>query len=588
MVDSILTPDSSTCEEPQALAEVQHFAVENYLSELETENQKGIARENLGVYGQQDVYTQVEVDNNISKAVGDALRFVLAADDPHQILPKVTNLLKDYVRRDGTIPFTAPQKGVTPVLDDHLATKGYVLSTQDSHLKKTDPHNVMGLVNETLKQYALAKNVYNKSEVYSKEAVDKLVKPYIKSDGTTPFTAPQSGVTPVIDQHLATKRYVDNVLFKHNVESDPHSFLSILNQRLANYYKTTETYSKAETYSRAQIDQVVGNLVTDAAVQVIREHVNQYDPHGILPEVYSQHYVKRDGSVPFISIQKGIAGIESDDLATVGQINIVKEELQEKLEKVQPVWLTSGPVLTTVGYVEDNTSLPRELTLQEIMDAIFYGKTIEVVAPEIAVVGSSVEVSMHIRGNATISSAELYQNDKLIGTFERGDFLDWVKTVESEPILVNTTFSFKVTYDNGVVQTATCVTKVAYGIFVGAVSIGCMPGDLSYSAMLELSEMGTNAMYSYGENVEIIKHKFDFESPRDPKKLVLAIPSSYNQLDYMHTASQHFGTGAFMIEEVPVIVPGVPNPVYFTYYMYKEPLVAFGSEVTFKLSKHVE
>jgi hypothetical protein len=70
--------------------------------------------------------------------------------------------------------------------------------------------------------------------------------------------------------------------------------------------------------------------------------------------------------------------------------------------------LTSGPVLTTVGYVEDNASLPRELTLQEIMDAIFYGKTIEVVAPEIAVVGSSVEVSMHIRGNATISSAELY------------------------------------------------------------------------------------------------------------------------------------------------------------------------------------
>jgi hypothetical protein len=43
-----------------------------------------------------------------------------------------------------------------------------------------------------------------------------------------------------------------------------------------------------------------------------------------------------------------------------------------------------------------------------------------------------------------------------------------------------------------------------------------------------------------------------------------------------------------MIEEVPVIVPGVPNPVDFTYYMYKEPLVAFGSEVTFKLSKHVE
>ena len=588
MVDSILTPETSTCDVPTVVSEQQYFAVDNYFAELETDAQKGIARENLGVYGKQDLYTQVEVDNSISKAVGDAVRNLLATDDPHQVLPKVANLLKDYVRIDGTTPFTAPQVGVDPVTDNHLTTKKYVQGIYENHLKRKDPHRVMDLVNEVLKQYVLNKDVYGKSEIYTKSQTDKLIKPFVKTDGTTPFTAPQSGVTPIVDQHLTTKRYVDNVMFKHNVEADPHGFLTILNQRLSNYYKTTETYSKAETYSRAQIDQVINTLVCDAAYQAVKEHVNQFDPHQILPEIYNEHYVKRDGSVPFTNIQKGIDGIEYNDLATVGQINIVKEELEGQISRVQPIWITSGPVQTTVGFVEDETSLPTKLTLQEIMDAIFYGKTIDVTAPAVAVVGTTVQVSMHIRGNAMITGAELYQDDKLLGTFERGDFLDWVKVVESKPILKNTTFTFKVTYDNGIEKTISCVTNVAYGIFVGAVPKGCMPGDLRYDCMLEIAEDDpvNNVMLTYGEDVTTIKHKFDFVSPSDPKKITLGIPSEYNQLDYMHTASQHFGLGAFNIEVVPVAIPGLTEPILYTYYMYKEPLAAFGSEVTFKLSGH--
>lgn len=586
MVDSILTPENSTCDIPTVMSEQQYFVIDNYFSELETNAQKGIARENLGVYGKQDLYTQVEVDNSISKAVGDAIKNLLATDDPHQILPKVANLLKDYVRIDGTTPFTAPQVGVDPVTDNHLTTKKYVQGIYENHLKRKDPHGVMDLVNEVLKQYVLSKDVYGKSEIYTKSQTDKLIKPFVKTDGTTPFIAPQSGVTPIVDQHLATKRYVDNVMFKHNVEADPHGFLTVLNQRLSNYYKTTETYSKAETYSRAQIDKVINTLVCDAAYQAIKEHVNQFDPHQILPEIYNQHYVKRDGSVPFTSIQKGIEGIEDNDLATVGQINRAVSKLSNQFNNLQATWVTSGPIQTTVGFMEDEGEVPPVITFQEAMDAIFYGKVIDVKSPDTIAVGTSAKVTMYIRGNSLIKDAKLYQNEKLIGTYTIEDFLNWEVTINSEPILNNTVFTFIVTYVNEQVQNVSAMTKVSYGAFVGNVPKMCMPGDLNYKTMIDLVNLGQATIYSVNEDVNTIIHNFNFVSPNNPQKLVLALPAEYNQLDYMHTASQHFSKDAFYTEDIPVIIPGISEPILFTYYVYNEPLVAFNSEVIFKLSKH--
>lgn len=586
MVDSILTPETSTCDIPTVMSEQQYFVVDNYFAELETEAQKGIARENLGVYGKQDLYTQVEVDNNIGKVVNDAIKELLAADDPHQILPKVANLLKDYVRLDGTTPFTAPQSGVDPVKDNHLTTKKYVLGLYENHLNRTDPHNVMDLVIEVLKQYTLKKDIYGKSELYTKSETNKLIKPFVKTDGTTPFVAPQGGVTPIADQHLTTKRYVDNLIFKHNIDTDPHGLLTILNQRLSNYYKTTETYSKAETYSRAQIDKVINTLVVDAANQSVKEHLRQFDPHNVLAEVYNKHYVKRDGSVPFTGIQKGIEGIEEDDLATVGQINRLERQLFDKFNNLQATWVTSGPVQTTVGFVEDESSVPQVMTFQEIMDAIFYGKVIDIKAPNTVAVGTSAEVTMYIRGNAMIEKAELYQNEVLIGTYDRENFLDWSLTVTSKPIVNNTTFTFIVTYINGQTQNINTVTNVSYGVFIGNVPKMCMPGDLQYHVMLDIVNSGNAAMYPVGSDVTSIEHTFNFISPNNPQKLVLAIPAEYNQLDYMHTVSQHFSRDAFNIETIPVMVPGIEEPILFTYYMYNESLVAFNSEVIFKLSKH--
>lgn len=55
--------------------------------------------------------------------------------------------------------------------------------------------------------------------------------------------------------------------------------------------------------------------------------------------------------------QKGVDAVEDDELVTKRQLDasIVEE----------PVWITSGPVQTTVGFVEDETDPGEKLNLQE-------------------------------------------------------------------------------------------------------------------------------------------------------------------------------------------------------------------------------
>jgi hypothetical protein len=84
-------------------------------------------------------------------------------------------------------------------MGNHLTTKSFVMDLLNNHIKQTDPHEVMNIVLDYLKQYALKTNVYGRSEVYNKREVDNIAKPFVKTDGTTPFMAPQSGVTPKTD-----------------------------------------------------------------------------------------------------------------------------------------------------------------------------------------------------------------------------------------------------------------------------------------------------------------------------------------------------------------------------------------------------
>lgn len=580
--NSILTPGGSgnECINPvnEQIDTSQFLKVDYRLGEFESESDKQIARINLGAAGINDVYDKTSADLKTLEAVKTSMDTHLATEDPHNIIPTIESKLEGFVKEDGTTPFLAPQTGVDPLTDFHLTTKRFVTALMDSHLAKTDPHNIIPLVEEILKVYVTTDQIYRKVELYTREQVDDLIKNFVRRDGTTAFLKPQLGVTPVADGHLSTKKYVDDVMFKHLVDADPHGFVTLLNQRLNNYFRKTETYSRADTYSRAQIDAIINQLVIDAARGAIEEHINQYDPHGTLKEIYSKHYVPRDGSVPFTAPQKGVDAVEDDELVTKRQLDssIVEE----------PVWITSGPVQTTVGFVEDETDPGEKLNLQEVMDAIFYGKSVDVKAPAYALLGSIVDVELFVRGSTgVISYAELWQNDELIGTYTKDDFELGQLTVKSLPINEETTFTFKVFYPNGTYLEASCTTKVAYDIFVGILPKWYAASNVNYDYLLQLvqSDPENNSIDSSGDLVSEIKHKYNFSSPKELKQIFVAMPKEYPDLVQMTTPSQQFGLESFdIISDIPFEIPGLSNSKIYKIYVFKESLVTLNLEVTFK------
>lgn len=151
---------------------------------------------------------------------------------------EVNNLLKSYVKQDGSTPFRAAQLGIDPTVDSHLATKRYADKILYNHMIEVDPHHFITILNQRLAAYAKLNSVYTKSETYSRTQIDSIINQvvqdfvalaitgyqnqvnnqistikseYVKKDGTTPFTAPQSGVEATDDSHLVTLSQLNTV-----------------------------------------------------------------------------------------------------------------------------------------------------------------------------------------------------------------------------------------------------------------------------------------------------------------------------------------------------------------------------------------
>ena len=281
----------------------------------------------------QDAETMM--DEKIKAAINSHVKDV----DPHDILTQVTEILKGYVKADGSIPFTAPVSGKAPQAASDFATREYVDTALGAHERDMDdPHQTMVKVKEELTKYALSDDVYPKSQTYTQAEMDTMIKNVVKSDGTTPFKVPQKGVYPKSSADLSTKAYVDDVMNAHKSDSDAHGFITTLENRLKNYYTKSEVIPANETYTRAQIDSKIESLMTPVIDSAINKHIMADDPHGTLAAVRMMNYVKADGSVPFTARQKGVAGVEQNDLATIGDIdfrvNGLKQEVEESTDSM--------------------------------------------------------------------------------------------------------------------------------------------------------------------------------------------------------------------------------------------------------------
>lgn len=588
MANTILTPGEENIEQTPVEKVTPYLEKDNYLSEFQTDGEKAVARENLDVYSKDSVYNKTESDILLDKVIKQAFDKYLNMEDPHGILPTVREMIEGVVKNDGTTPFLAPQKGVDPVQDFHLTTKRFVTKLLKEHADAEDPHRILPEVEDMLEQYVKQSQVYFKNQLYTKNEIDQQSNKYLKGDGTTPFTKPQIGADPQIDSHLSTKRYVDQVMYKHLVDVDPHGFISILNKRLASYSKANNVYDKTQTYSRVQIDSIVRSLVADAAKEVIVDHLNEFDPHNILAEVRKFKFVKQDGTTPFKSPQKGVDAVDPQDLVTLHQVEEKVQEVEQVVSKIpEPIWITSGPVESTVGHVEDNTPVPETMTLQEIMDAIFYGKGICLEVPEYVIITKSCEVTMCIHGSTgLIQYAELYQNGKLIYTFKKEDFENGCVTVDSLPLMEDAEFTFKVYYTNGSVHEETKVVSCYVPVFVGLLPKWKFANTITMDYLIELCKEDTEGtqnrfLNDKGRDVESFTFEYIFQDPKLRHPFVV-MPAGYPNLESMVTSSQNFGIEAFdVIDMIPLTIPGVEDDIIFKVYVYRQALSNLNQKVTF-------
>ncbi len=606
MANTILTPGEENIEQTPIEETTSYLEKDNYLSEFQTEEEKAVVRENLNVYSKDSVYNRTESDTLLDRIIKEAFDQYLNMEDPHGILPTVEEMIEGVVRNDGSTPFLAPQRGVDPVQDFHLVTKRFVTKLLKEHVDAEDPHRILPEVEDMLEQYVKQSQVYFKNQLYTKNEIDQQSSQYIKKDGTTPFTKAQIGADPQIDSHLATKRYVDATIYRHLVDVDPHGFISILNKRLASYAKAANVFSKSQTYSRVQIDSIVRSLVHDAAKEAILDHLNEFDPHNILAEVRKFKFVKQDGSIPFRNPQKGVDAVDPQDLVTLHQVEEKVTETREAINNIpDPVWKPSGPVETTVGFVEDNTPMPESMTLQEICDAIFYGKGICLEVPDYVIISEPCPVTMCIHGSTgLIDRAELYQNGELIYSFQRDEFDNGCITVDSLPLFEDTEFTFKVFYLNGAIHEDTKTVKCYMPIFVGLLPKWKFANTITFDYLIELCKEdadGTQNRFlnykedyiaepeeGYGKDLKAITFKYSFIDPKLRHPFVV-IPEDYSDLKSISLNSQQFNLGAFdVIDQIPLQVPGVDHDIVYKIYVYRQALSRLDSEVTFNFTPRNE
>ena len=578
---SILTPQNQNTEQIQPITD--YLRKSNNLSEFSSEIDKEAVRANLEVPHVEDVltkdytYTKEETIEQINKAID-----LHELENEHISEKYVQELLSDFVKKDGSTPFEARQKGVLPVEDNDLTTKKYV-DNQIKELKNADSQLGQELTNTNnrFNQYVKSSDTYVKSQLYTQAEINQKLKGYVKSDGSTPFSSPQVGSDPTTDSHLATKRYVDNKMQIHLIEPDPHGFISILDSRLSQYSKKKDTYDKTQTYSRTQIDSIVNTLVENAIDNNLSDYTDSVNSK--LEEIRLANYVKADGSVSFEAPISGVDAITDDQLVTYRQ-------LKSSQSDSEILWHTSGPIESTVGHLEDNTDVPETMTLQEICDAIFYGKTISINHPDYVTIGNTMPITLCVHGSlALLDYAELYQNGQVIAMLQKDNFIDGCTTIDSLPISEDTEFIFKVYYTNDSSHEINSTVKCYLPVFVGLIPKWKPGSTITMDYLKELEEQdieGTqNRFLKYGDNLTSITFKYEFIDP-DLRQPFVVVPYSYPRLESMVTQNQSFGEEAFeIIENIPLQVEGIENEVMFTIYIYKQALSSLNQEVTFNFSK---
>lgn len=579
---------------------------ENYLSEFITENEKAVVRENIGVYAKNVTYTKDETLTLIQNSLRTALSDYTTTSYIDGLIESLTEEIKEegYVLNDGSIPFTNPQsQAALPTSEYHLTNKIYVDNLLTAHVNSSNPHKILDRVKQLLAGYVRTTDTYTTQNLYNKGEVDLLLNKYIKKDGSVPFTSPQMGVDPELPSHLTTKRYVQRLMYNHQNETDPHSFLSTLKNSLSNYYTKSEVYPKAQTYSRTQLLDIIKSQMKDIVDQAIASHeATNGSVSGLKEFVLNQltSCIKVDGSVVHTAPQEGMPAVHENEFVVLSQLTKAIDDLSNTLNRDiksatnQAVWIPSGPVKTTVGFVEDNTNMPRKMTVQQVCDAIFYGRKVGIEAPAYAEFGDTVCIDIYTHGLSILIEIEVFKNDTIIGTLSPEDFTTlptgvgdaglYYKFCDTGKFTEDTEWKVVFHYSDGQSITDTASTKLSYPIFIGAIPYWWnAQEDITMNSLREkTNEDPDNCKFytKYGPEVTTVNSTFNFTDVQQ-RSIVVVTPKNYPDLDKLVTPTQEIHADAFA-KWVQPMHPNVSQVgVLYKIYVFNQPLVKLNQDLKF-------
>lgn len=560
-----------------------------FLGEFETLEDKAKARINLGVKSEVEIDEKFTELETLTSQLSDTItKHILDLEDPHKTLQKIQAELANFVKMDGSRPFRKPQMGVTPITESHLTTKDYVDKAiiryfTEENIKADDA--LFEKIKNHLASYALKSETYSRRQTYSREEINDAFNEVVRKDGSIPFENPVSGRDPRADSHLTTKRYVDNKIQDHLLKEDPHGIkgwmLDVLKGYASKHDMAKVNEADVKRYAEERVRELLSNLS------------EQSNPLDLRNKLQNWGYVKKDGTTPFEAPQKGVIAVEDAHLITLGQVRdmIVEKTagIEEQFNDMDALnhWYTDGPVETTVGYVRDNTNLPEVLTLQEILDLIFYGKGVTIIVPEYAEPGTTVPVCLQIAGSPKrIQTITVYQDGKVIWSGVADDFqTDKEICFESDILTENpTNWEVHIEYLKGE-STLYAQTTLIGGSFFGALDMFKNASTIQYN---EYEEMvladSVNVKKVLSGDITDVVLDMNFESYTNPKQLFAAVPMTSPDLKKIETRSQAFSVGPDgwnIVKAIPLDVNGVS--VMYKVFVYKEPIVALTQEaVTFK------
>lgn len=279
-----------------------------------------------------------------------------------------------------------------------------------------------------------------------------------------------------------------------------------------------------------------------------------------------------------------------------------KEEVQELITQAinsikellvvpDPTWITSGPVQSTVGYLEESTSVPATMTLQQICDLIFYGNVANLEVPKYVSLGNNFQITVQMyRDVDTLQYINVFQNGKLIKTIRPSEFINgsisFTSTMKVEETIVSATFIFKdgtsYTLEQEIISKSEIIPDPKPDTIQGFV--GTFPENYSsittdYLNQLIASDSINNEFFEYTQNTKTVTKEYNFTDSQS-KKLVIIVPKECSDLQNIITSSQSFGTDSFDVTNIDLIFNG--EVVNYKMYIYKQPLLRLNSKIVYK------